>query len=125
MTDSSRSLTPYLPPPAILSAHRARGVTALQLEYHREAMERRRRAMPALVAVKRTRAVVAAPKPKPVFSPKVIPTPISADDRLEMAMRRYRTKAARLEAVHAEFCLTEAEPPVEPITKRFYLGKAP
>lgn len=100
MTDSSRALTPYLPSPAILSAHAKRGVCSIQLQLHREAMERRRRAMPALVAVKKPKADAVA-KPKPVEPIPDLPA-LSAEGRLDLAIRRYKAKVAKLISLYAK-----------------------
>jgi hypothetical protein len=88
MSNDSTSLTLHVAPPAILSARSARGYVSLQLETHREAMERRWRLTPPRVESK--------PEPAPMLLPP--------DERaiLELALRRSKAKIAKLIAMCAK-----------------------
>jgi hypothetical protein len=97
MTDST-SLTLHVAPPAILSARSARGYVSLQLELHHAAMERRRRAMPAIAAGKKKTKPLMVAWPEPVAPIPILPT----ENRFELALRRYKAKVAKLVALYAK-----------------------
>lgn len=84
MSDRNSALVPYVSPPAIISAHNARGYVSLQLEAHRKWMERRRLSMSEPSPVKK-RFVTVKPAEPPAPEPILVAEPLEPDPQVDEA----------------------------------------